>query len=109
LPSVLDRPAWQPGSSGRAYIVRRESPGGAGFHLVTWLPQASWGSAEAMKADGINLRDPQIDWALLRISPNGSFVLWDPRDMTASGSRRLNAMSAAVTALDSRLTPSTTR
>jgi hypothetical protein len=62
-----------------------------------------------MQADAIDLRDPDVDWALLRISPTGSFILWDPRDMTASGSRRLNALATGVMALDARLMPKATR
>ena len=72
--------------------------------LVTWSKDSGVRAAERMQADRVPIKDAAVEWALVRISPEGTAVLSDPRDLSDNTTARLTTLARIAQALDPRLT-----
>jgi len=89
---------WFPGLAGKGYVALKRGPSRTTACVTTWacdtqgLPQA----AEVMQLHNM-LGRPGREWAILRIAPDGTAKLSDPRGTLDAAT--LRRMTAAVEAL----------
>ena len=89
---------WHQGLPGKGFVALQRGPSRSTVKVVTWacddqgLPQA----AEVMQSQNV-LRRPGVEWAILRVAPDGTARLSDPRGTLDP--RTLRVMKAAVEAL----------